>query len=402
MYFQHVNVEHNIHDETLDSIADIVQDSGQASPAVRSTPHPTGDQASEMDQDIPAEPEGAAAAGNRDSPNIGAVTRTLAPGDFITIEMNNGSHHVTDESVPSTPPSGGTDPGTYKLVHYKEPEPNAKRKRLKLDPSKAEQLGTSEYVKLDTRKLSQALKELPKADEQGVVELTNGDVRPAEVNVTMATDNGPVARQLVGPSSDAMVNGNAHDQDDLVDSSTGQSPADSNNNLQFNNINGGQDPNSVERISDQNEMSSDVNLDSISTDPSNLHRLKLVDGAHEHKDKATAKSASKRKQEKRAELGDTDIVSITVPPGKPAQDPPSTENTEDDPRQQILLISKSTVRHPSNGASKDGANNVVRSWGSGSVTESDMQVVGIQPLLKEPVQKCKFHNAFQLSTESAD
>ena len=400
MYLQHVNVEHNIHDETLDSIADIVQDS---EPAIRGTPRTGEDQTGAMDlegrRDMPAESERALATVNGDSANVGAVTRTLLPGDFISIEMNDGPPDVIDESTPS----GGTDPGTYKLVHYKAPEPHTKRKRLKIDPNKAQRLGPSEYVSLDTKTLGQAMKELSHESQQGVVELTNGDVRPAEVNVTVVAESGtmPVSaqksRQPISPSGDdSLVNGSAIDQDDHVDSSATQPPADYNS--QFNSINGSPEPivtrtepNSVHRIVDQSEIPSDITSDSVSADPSNLHRLKLVDGAREHKDKVKARSASKRTQDQRAEqMGDTDIVSITVPPGNPAQDLSSTDSTKDDPRQQILLMSTSTVRHPSNAASKDGAK-TIRSEESGTVTESDMQVVGIQPLIKdaEPVQKCK-------------
>ena len=400
-------MEHGIHDETLDSIADIVHDSGRTSPATR-THQTASERTANTAAQEPAESGAASAEGSlavesgaQETENSGAMSRTLVPGDFISIEMSDGGLHVADDSQPSTP-SGSNDPGTYRLVHFKAPEPRSKSKRPKLDPNRAGQLGASEYVNLDTTNLTQAMRELPQASGQGVVELTDGDIRPAEINLTLTSDiqhpqgiTQKRKRPAGSSTEESVMNGSTRapatvemTNDGHVNTASEQLSADKQSqsnsiNGNFENLESNVHFEPVHLAPEQNETPNDiVSADSVGTDVTNVQTLKLADGAHETRTKSA--SISKSKPVQHAEhLGDTDIVSVTVPPGKPApQSDQSVTNTEKDARQEILMLSRSTVRHPSNNDSANSLNNE----GSGSVTENEFQVIGIQPLPKEQEQ----------------
>ena len=384
-----------------------MHDSGRTSPATRA--HQTADErttntvAQEPAESGAGSAEGTVAVttGAQEIELSGAVSRTLAPGEFISIEMSDGGRHVVDDSQPSTS-SGNRDPGTYRLVHFKAPEPRSKGKRPKLDPDRAEQLGASQYVNLDTTNLAQAMRELPKASDQGVVELTDGAIRPAEINMTLMSDiqhPQDITQKRKRPArsctEEPVMNGSTHvpttvemNNDDHVDAASEQLSADKQS--QSNSINGNFDDletnvhlEPVHLAPEQNETPNDiVSADGIRTDVTNAQTLKLTDGAHDDDEtKTKSSSISKSKPVQHAEqFGDTDIVSVIVPPGKPApQSSESVTNTEKDARQEILMLSKSTVRHPSNNDSASSLN----SEGSGSVTENEFQVIGVQPLPKE-------------------
>ena len=394
-----------------------MHDSGRTSPATRT--HQTADErATNTVAQEPAESGAASAEGTvavttgaQEIELSGAVSRTLAPGDFISIEMRDGGRHVADDSQPSTPP-GSRDPGTYRLVHFKAPEPRSKSKRPKLDSNRAEQLGASQYVNLDTTNLAQAMRELPKASDQGVVELTDGAIRPAEVNLTLTSEmqhpqdiTQKRKRPARSSTEEPVMNGSTHvpatvemNEDDHVDTASERLSSD--NMSQSNSINGNFDDlesnvhlEPAHLTPEQNETPNDIiSSDSIRSDVMNAQTLKLTNGARDDDETETKSSSiSKSKPVQHAEqLGDTDIVSVIVPPGKPApQSSESVNNTEKDARQEILMLSKSTVRHPSNNDSASSLNNE----GSGSITENEFQVIGIQPLPKEQehhVEKRKF------------
>ncbi len=105
------------------------------------------------------------------------ITRMLQPGDFISIELDDGGGRSADDDPPV---DTEVDPGTYKLVHFKAPEPKPKKKRQKLDGQGSDQYEVSEYVDLSPDKLVRAMEETPELTGRGgVVELTDGQIRPA-------------------------------------------------------------------------------------------------------------------------------------------------------------------------------------------------------------------------------
>ena len=387
-----------------------MHDSGRTSPATK-THQTAGEQATNTAAPELAE-SGAASAEEtatvvtraQERENEDAVSRTLAPGDFISTEMSDDGRHRTESSSPSTP-SGSRDPGTYRLVHFKAPEPRSKSKRAKLDPSRADQLHSSEYVNLDTTNLAQAMRELPQASDQGVVELTNGDIRPAEINLNLTSEiqhpqviTQKRKRPTRSSTEKPAMNGSAHfpatdemNNDDHADTASEQVPLDSRS--QPNSINGNFDDlestvnlDRVHLAPEQTEMINDiVNADSIRTNVVDAQTLKLTDNASDDEAKVESSSISKNKPVQHAEqLGDTDIVTVTVPPSKPTpQGSESVDKREKDARQQILMLSKSTVRHPSN----NGRTNSLNNEESGSITENEFQMIGIQPLPKEQEQE---------------
>ena len=362
----------------------MVHDSGRTSPAVKAQNAPS-EQTPRSPTEEPAENEikaaEATADGAEETEISDPVARTLAPGDLISIEMSDGIHHVSRSSSPSPPP-GDRDPGTYRLVHFKAPEPGPKRKRPKLDPERTDQLEASSYISLDTSPLEEAMRHLPQANIQGVVELHNGDIRPAEIISPTPRDEGSQDSTVTTPrDGESVVNGNMNDE---VDSTNRLASFEK--QLQINDINGNIDKlesniqaDAGHPVSDSVEQQSeDVIPDSMMADV--INGQPFANGATEHTGPKTSESSISKSNPVRhaEELGDTDIISITVPPGRPAlQD--SRKNTENDPRQQILMLSKSTVRHPPSGESTNRG----YSEASGSVSENDFQVIGIQPLPKD-------------------
>ena len=103
----------------------------------------------------------------------------LQMGEFHSIQPY-GSSDLGREDDSCSSGDQEIDPGTYKLVHFKSPEPKMKRKRPRLDSDRSERLSVSEYVSVDTQQLATAMEELGETGQHGVVELTDGGIRPID------------------------------------------------------------------------------------------------------------------------------------------------------------------------------------------------------------------------------
>lgn len=325
------------HDETLENIADLAQDSRQSSP----------------------ERHGGSStcqgAGENPDPRSSA---DLQQSSLLSIEMTDGNAPTTSESNPQ---STLRDPGVYKLVHFKAPDAQPKRKRLRLDPARTETLEPSEFVTMDTVNLARSLNEPGHGAMNGWIEMPDGQLRPAEIH--RGTDS--VGSGLTTDSSVPPLEQMAQLQSDNLMQTTQDTLS------------------TVPRTNP--DQTSHSNPNQTATENKGSHSDQSIPhSSNTQETRETPRSRNKRprSQISGGDLGDTDVIGFDLHPCIIRPRSPIKErktDPEQEKSQQVVLSSKSTLQYD---AERDK-----------TCIECEMQVLGLQPLPKpvdDDQESCKF------------
>ena len=346
-----------LHDETLENIADLAQDSRQSSPERHG--NSSAQQSSE------------------ENPDIGSSD--LQQSSLLSIEMTDANAATRSESNTQ---GALRDPGVYKLVHFKAPEPQPKRKRLRLDPARTETLEPSQFVTMDTVNLTRSLSEPRQTIMNGLIEMPDGQLRPAEIHI--GTESAENADRSALPVDSAVL----HDgRSALPDNSAlpeGQMAQLQSDHL----MQTTQDTLSAVPITNPDRAShSNTNQTAAENKESHSDQSKPhASNTQETRELPRNSNKRPRSQISGGDLGDTDVIGFDlhpciIRPRSPVKD--SKTDPEQEKSQQVVLSSKSTLQYDTEREK--------------TCIECEMQVLGLQPLPKQGVddpesRKYSFHS----------